>query len=224
MKSWLWVFTTACAKSWVSKSILLSQFNDETMEWALGTVPDIHEESFHAAFLLRTQPRDSQGGSSARKCWFLGCWVYASLLLPGDCNLKGGLNCYWGLCWHLSLTAGCLGPFQVSPAAGTPRSCRGRLTGACARWPALAPGTPPVLPSLWLARARRATTTALRSTRRLVFLSCWGGTRAAWCHLLCDSEQSGKFCLGCFVLLCWITVKFLRSHMISKCNRLFPLS
>lgn len=32
MKSQPCVFISACAKSWVGKSILLSQFNDETME------------------------------------------------------------------------------------------------------------------------------------------------------------------------------------------------
>lgn len=39
-------------------------FNDEAMEYVLGTASDIHEESFHAAFLLRTAP-----GEQFRKTW-----------------------------------------------------------------------------------------------------------------------------------------------------------
>lgn len=50
---------------WVCEWRVLAReklFSDEVMEYALGTVPDTHEESFHAAFLLRPAWDSSVGG------------------------------------------------------------------------------------------------------------------------------------------------------------------
>lgn len=66
---------------------------------------------------------------------------------------------------------------QGSRAAGTPRSCLGRPTRGCGKWPASAPGTPPAWAAPSPGPARRATTIARSSTRRCVPSPGEGGRR-----------------------------------------------
>lgn len=78
--------------------------------------------------------------------------------------------------------------FQVLPAAGTPKSCPARLTGVCAKWPALVRGTLLVWLSLWPGLVRRGITIGLKSIRRFVSLNCWEEMGAGQGHSLHGSE------------------------------------
>lgn len=65
---------------------------------------------------------------------------------------------------------------QGSQAAGIPRSCLGRPTRGCARWPASGPGTLPVWAAPSLGLGRRVITTAQSSTRRYICSPSGGGS------------------------------------------------
>ncbi|KAK2108210.1 hypothetical protein P7K49_013375 [Saguinus oedipus] len=85
-----------------------------------------------------------------------------------------------------------------SQAVGTPISCPVKPTEACSRWPGLGHGILPVWPSLWHVLGRRATITALRSTRRSIRKISQGylikETDRFRTMRLCGGNQEAKTC------------------------------